>query len=591
MNANASRLRPIFLCALSAIVILTGCSGSGSDLVPDNNLQSNIQSENAHRAFSKLTNEIFLQEVTSDSITLHYTIASPSALDISPIMPTLGHIGEDVRLASISQARTYLNRLQDISYEALPLSDQITYDILKWQLETTLSSEEFSYYQEEISPTIGLQAQLPILLAEYEFRCRQDIDDYLLLLKQLPDYYNQLLAYEQEKASRGLFMASFTVDSVVSQCENFLCTVDRHYLTSSFDNRINAITWLSDSQKATYKAQNRTALTESVYPAYTALKNGLTALKDTGQNAGGLCHLPKGKDYYAYLVRKSTGSDSTPAELIKRTQKQLQSDLQAMSALLDKNPALLENLSDLSIAITSPEAILLHLQNRICEDFPTSPNVDFTLKYVDSSMEEHLSPAFYLTPPLDRITQNVIYINKPSFRDDIQLFTTLAHEGYPGHLYQNIMTQSYGFDNVRSLLSFPGYAEGYATYAEHLSYNYMGLDADVSRLLSLSSSVTLAIYGTLDLGIHYEGWSLDQATAYLTRYGITDSAAIIQIYQSVVAEPANYLKYSVGYMEFLSLRNEAKDLWGKEYTDKRFHQYILRIGDAPFSVLEKYLKH
>lgn len=591
MNIKQNRLARVLLCAVSAIVILTACSRSGSDLVPDNNLQSNIRSENAHRTFSQLTNEIFLQEVTSDSITLHYTIASPSALGISPITPTYGMIGETVRLASLSQTRAYLDRLQDISYEALPLSDQITYDILKWQFEMTLSSEEFSYYQEEISPTIGLQAQLPILLAEYEFRCRQDIDDYLLLLKQLPDYYNQLLAYEQEKASRGLFMASFTVDSVVSQCENFLCTVDRHYLTSSFDNRIDATPWLSDSQKASYKVQNRATLTESVYPAYKALKNGLTALKGSGQNTGGLCHLPKGKDYYAYLVRKSTGSDSTPAELIKRTQKQLQSDLQAMSVLLDKNPALLENLSDLSITITSPEAILLHLQNRIREDFPTPPNVDFTLKYVDSSMEEHLSPAFYLTPPLDRITQNVIYINKPSFRDDIQLFTTLAHEGYPGHLYQNIMTQSYGFDNVRSLLSFPGYAEGYATYAEHLSYDYMGLDADVSRLLSLSSSVTLAIYGSLDLGIHYEGWSLEEATAYLTRYGITDSAAITQIYQSVVDEPANYLKYYVGYMEFLNLRNEAKDLWGKEYTDKRFHQYILRIGDAPFSVLKKYLKH
>ncbi len=570
--------------------LMKGCHDNSADVVPDKQLQKDISAENAHLTFSELTNEIFLKEVTSDSITLHYTIASPQALSIPNITPTLGHIGEQTRLDSIEQVEGYLTELEKISYDTLSSKDQITYDILKWQFESIVSSRDFNYFSEDISPTIGIQAQLPILLAEYEFRCSKDIEDYILLLRQLPQYYTELLTYQQEKAAAGLFMANATVDDVVQQCNDFLCDVNNHYLTSTFNQRIDTLEWLSEQQKSQFKALNLSTLTEYVYPAYTSLTEGLTALKDTCTNQEGLCHYPDGKAYYAFLVKMSTGSESTPDELIKRTQKQLQSDLNSMALIMEENPSVLENISSPAVTFTDPEAILDHLKEAMTEDFPTGPNVACTVKYVDPSLEKHLSPAFYLTPPVDRITQNVIYINKPSFRDNVQLFTTLAHEGYPGHLYQNISSQSASPDKVRSLFSFPGYAEGYATYAEMFSYDYMGLDGDVSSLLKLSSSVTLGIYAAVDLGIHHEGWSLEDTKAFLTKYGITDAATITEIYHAIVAEPANYLKYYIGYLEFLTLREKAEEVWGNEFTDKKFHQYILNMGDAPFVVLNKWLK-
>lgn len=563
-------------------------------MVPDKQLQMDIDAENSHLTFSALTNDIFLKEVTCDSITLHYTIASPEAMSIPDIAPTLGHIGEQTRLDSIAQVEEYLAELEQIDYDSLSKEDKITYDILKWQFEVILSSKDYSYFSESISPTIGIQAQLPILLAEYEFRCSKDIEDYILLLRQLPEYYKELLAYEQEKASAGLFMAGYTVDAVVQQCNDFLCDVNNHYLTSTFNQRIDALEWLSEEQKSQFKQLNVSTLTEYVYPAYTSLAEGLTALKDTCTNQEGLCHYPKGKEYYAFLVKTSTGSESTPEELIKRTQKQLQTDLGSMGLLMEENPDVLDGLANLDVTsaaidFNKPETVLTHLKNEMKDDFPTPPNVSSTVKYVDPSLEEHLSPAFYLTPPVDRITENVIYINQPSFRDHVQLFTTLAHEGYPGHLYQNVYSQSAGADKVRSLFSFPGYAEGYATYAEMFSYDYMGLETDVSSMLKLSSSVTLGIYASVDLGVHYEGWSLEDASSFLTKYGITDEAVIREIYQAIVAEPANYLKYYVGYLEFLTLRQKAETAWGSEFTHKKFHQYVLEMGDAPFSVLEKWL--
>lgn len=590
MHYKSKKLLWTMILLIMSLFLFTGCQKNKADLVPDKQIQTDLDSENAHSQFLAYTNQLFMKEVTSDSITLHYTVASPEALSIPEQTPTLGHISEQSRLDSIAQVSDYLKELKNISYDALPKEDQITYDIIKWQFETIESSKDFSYFQESISPVIGIQAQLPILLAEYEFRCSKDIEDYLLLLRELPQYYEEQLAYEKEKAAAGLFMADFTVDTIEQQCNDFLCDVESHYLTTTFNQKIDSLSWLSDEQKEQFRQISLNTLTEYVYPAYKKLSEGLTALKDTNTNKEGLCHFPNGKEYYAFLVKRSTGSESTPEELIKRTQKQIQKDLQAMSVVIDQKPEVLENLQDLSVSFSKPEEILTHLQERMKEDFPTPPAVNYTVKYVDPSLEEHLSPAFYLTPPIDRISQNVIYINSPSFRDNIQLFTTLAHEGYPGHLYQNVFSQSTNPDKIRSLFSFPGYAEGYATYAEMYSYNYLGLGQEVSSLLQLSSSVTLGLYASLDLGIHNQGWSIEDARNFLHKYGIQDETAITQMYQAIVAEPGNYLKYYVGYLEFLTLREKAEKLWGNDYSDKKFHQYILQMGDAPFTVLEKYLK-
>lgn len=582
-------LRRLLLPILFTLLLLTGCHGNDADLVPDQQSGRQIEEENAHNTFSRLTNDIFMQEVTSDSITLHYTAASPSALGIKHQEPTLGHTGTVHQQSGVETSARYLELLEQIPYDALSKKDKVTYDILKWQFKLTCDSADFTCFSEPVSPTTGIQAQLPILLAEYEFRCPADIEDYLLLLQQLPDYYKELAAYEKEKAQAGLFMSAHALESVTRQCQDFLCDVDNHYLNTTFRQKIDALEWLSNEQKSRFKELNTAALTSYVYPAYEELTASLNTLKDTCTNQEGLCHFPEGKEYYTWLVRSSTGSESTPEELISRVQKQMSEDLNTMSGMIDNNPDTLEKLHNLEVSITTPDAILEHMRNAISDQFPAPPDVSCTVKYVDESLQEHLSPAFYLTPPLDRISENVIYINEPSFRDDVQLFTTLAHEGYPGHLYQNVFFSATAPDKIRSILSFPGYAEGYATYAEHLSYHYMGFDNDTASILQLSSSVTLGIYASLDLGIHYEGWSFEKAKDYLHRYGIQREETVSEIYYAIIAEPANYLKYYVGCMEFTTLRRQAEDAWGDDFSPKRFHQYILEMGDAPFDVLQKYL--
>ena len=233
----------------------------------------------------------------------------------------------------------------------------------------------------------------------------------------------------------------------------------------------------------------------------------------------------------------------------------------------------------------NPAAILTTLESKLGKDFPEPPQVNTQIKYVQKSMEEYLSPAFYMIPAIDNTENNVIYINQGHLPDDLSLFTTLAHEGYPGHLYQTTYFASQNPDPIRTLLNYGGYTEGWATYSEMLSYYYAPISKAQATLLQKNSSVILGLYALADMGIHYDGWTLTDTVSFFRSYGITDSNTIEDIFHLIIADPGNYLKYYIGYVEFLELKKEAIEKWGSEFTQERFHKAVLDIGPASFEEL------
>ena len=211
------------------------------------------------------------------------------------------------------------------------------------------------------------------------------------------------------------------------------------------------------------------------------------------------------------------------------------------------------------------------------------------VKYVPKALEEYLSPAFYLIPSIDNYSENTIYINQAHNLADINLFTTLAHEGYPGHLYQTTYFANTNPDPIRTVLNFSGYVEGWATYAEMCSYYISSLDKPYATLLQKNNSLILGLYALTDIGIHYDAWSVDDTLKFFSAYGIHDEAVIQEIYEYIVGDPANYLAYYVGYLEMLELKKESMKKEGNNFSQKEFHQRILEIGPAPFEVIRKHL--
>ena len=544
--------------------------------------------QTADEAFKAFTSELFLSNVSSNTLTLHYTLADPEAAGITGAPVSFGDYSADARKRSAAALENALETLSSFPKEELSSSSRLTCDILLVQLQNELALCRYPYYEEILSPLLGTQAQLPILLAEYSFASREDIETYLALLEQLDSYYESLLAYEQEKAEAGLFMWEETAEAVIDQCRDFISDPGSHFLLTSFKERLDQADFLSEEEKTAYLETNRARVTGHVLPAYERLADGLEELKTCGTNPYGLCFYPEGTGYYKALVDCVIGSGRSMTEIRNLIDEQLLSDARLMAGIIGRRPELLTRLSR-QIESQSPEDILAALQEDIREDFPAVSSASCTVKYVAPSLEKYLSPAFYLTPPLDQMSNHVIYINQASDYDNLTLFTTLAHEGWPGHLYQTLYENSLKLDPVRSIFYFGGYVEGWATYAERYAYRYTSLDPDCADLLAANSFLLLGLYARSDVGIHYDGWKPEDLADYFSSFGITDDTVLNSIYQAIVQNPADYLKYYLGAVEILELKKEAEEAFGEHFTVKDFHEFILSIGPAPFSVIRDYL--
>lgn len=543
---------------------------------------SSLHAESSDRQFRTFTRSLFQTEVSANTISLHYTLRSPSDYGIADIPATYGSLSSDP-VAAKASIRNVLSSLQEFDPDTLSSENALTFKILDTYLKNASTGTDYLLYQEPLGPVSGIHTQLPVLLSEYSFYDTQDVETYLALLKETPSYFDSVIWFEQKKAASGLFMPDYQADSVLDTCQSFIDMGKENYLVSTFNERIASLDLLPENKKDSFQKENMKLVTEEIYPAYQNLITAIKSLKGKGMNEQGLSHFPYGKKYYEYLVRQTTGCNESISRLRLMTRAQILEDLSAMQKVLFPADAALTQASVLEQ--TSPDSMLDDLRSKITDTFPKIPDVDFQIKYVPESMQDYLSPAFYMIPAIDNLTENVIYINNGQTASGLNLYTTLAHEGYPGHLYQTVYFSASEPDPIRSILDFGGYVEGWATYAEMMSYYLAPLPKTEASLLQKNSSVILGLYALADMGIHYDGWSVTDTVRFFSDYGINDPNAVQSVYKLIIGSPANYLKYYIGYLKFYELKKEMADALGNQFSQKEFHRAVLDVGPAPFEIV------
>ena len=543
---------------------------------------SSLHAESSDRQFRTFTRSLFQTEVSANTISLHYTLRSPSDYGIADIPATYGNLSSDP-IAAKASVRNVLSSLQEFDPDTLSSENALTFKILDTYLKNASTGTDYLLYQEPLGPVSGIHTQLPVLLSEYSFYDTQDVETYLALLKETPSYFDSVIRFEQKKATSGLFMPDYQADSVLDTCQSFIDMGKENYLVSTFNERIASLDLLPENKKDSFQKENMKLVTEEIYPAYQNLITAIKSLKGKGMNEQGLSHFPYGKKYYEYLVRQTTGCNESISRLRLMTRAQILEDLSAMQKVLFPADAALTQASVLEQ--TPPDSMLDDLRSKITDTFPEIPDVDFQVKYVPESMQDYLSPAFYMIPAIDNLTENVIYINNGQTASGLNLYTTLAHEGYPGHLYQTVYFSASEPDPIRSILDFGGYVEGWATYAEMMSYYLAPLPKTEASLLQKNNSVILGLYALADMGIHYDGWSVTDTVRFFSDYGINDPNAVQSVYKLIIGSPANYLKYYIGYLKFYELKKEMADALGNQFSQKEFHRAVLDVGPAPFEIV------
>lgn len=549
--------------------------------------------QSVQAAFDEFTRQVFKDELEGSGLTLHYMLKDPENYGISTADPKLG----ECSLEYLQQVSADMEKLSEELHAfdpSLLTADQLfTYRALDDYLETEQMAKGLELYSRPVSTTIGTQAQLPILFAEYAFYDRQDVEDYLNLMSQIDSYYKSIAEFEKVRADAGLAPCDLVLEQIIQSCKDYMIRPENSFLNETFNSKLDSIDGLTEEEKNEYKARHLAVMKEHFIPAYQMLAGELEKLKGRGQNPMGLCGYPDGKRYYEYLAASSTGTGYTVPELKQQVQVHMSEDLAQVTLLLQNHPELAEASASYSFAQTEPAAILDALKTQAEKDFPALPEADYTVHQVPKALEASLSPAFYLTAPIDCWQHNVIYINGGSEQTSSEaLYTTLAHEGYPGHLYQTVYANQNVRDPLLRLLACGGYTEGWGTYAEIYSYQFdNGLSPELSRLLAHNQAATLGLYALLDININYEGWSQERTAKFLEElYGITDTQVIEEIYYAVADNPANYLQYYTGYMEMVKMRETAIETLGERYDPIQFHKFILDMDGASFRVMEPYFK-
>ncbi len=610
------KIRSYFPCIVTVFLLIFIPAGAI--------LFQNLEGENESledRMFRRFTRELFCQEAASNTVNLHYTLKNPEdyGIDYAPV--TFGNIESDKETV-LATVENLEKKLDNYSKEKLSVENRLTYEILEYYTDIVKGDAEYLLYDEPLGLVSGVQTQLPVVLSEYALDTREDVETYLELMKTTTDYFEQIAVFERKKSEAGLFMSDEAAEQVIEQCNAFINMKESNYLISSFVERIQQIKDMTDKEKSDYIQENALILETYILPAYQKLISEIEKLKGTGKNERGLCYLPEGKDYYEQEVQAMVGSDRTIKEMKLMTQAQILDDLEAMEQVLgiersesgenpgtDETSAAAEVSAGISLsgkvlvgevsidaavsceemmAEENPVTILQDLKEKISGAFPELSDTTVQVKYVPEAMEEHLSPAFYMIPAIDDYEQNVIYVNQAYMGNTLTLFTTLAHEGYPGHLYQTVYFSETNPDPVRMSFGFGGYVEGWATYAEMCSYYLAPLTKQQATLLQKNNSILLGLYSLADIGVHYEGWSLLDTIAFFSNYGITQTVKIEEIYDLIIGSPGNYLKYYIGYLEFLELKRDWMKEKGEDFSQKEFHKAVLSVGPAPFELVQKY---
>ena len=544
--------------------------------------------------FDALMDETFRDSLTASLLTLHYSVSDPAQYGITDYPCTFGEFSVSNMQENLMDLQALDSQLSTFNRSLLTDEQILTLDILNEHVDTELSLEGIELYQTPLSSFTGIQIDLPVVLSEYHFYTKKDIDEYLELLSNTDEFFDQILTFEQERSSAGLFCSDAAVDHIVESCQPYMIDADYHLLHTSFLTRLEEFPDLTEEEKNAYIQQNSAILSEQFIPAYKQLADGLSKLKGTGQYEGGLCQYPDGKKYFEYLVRSNTGTSYTNmSDLQNAIEKKNVADIAAMAAIIRNRPELLDQVETFVFSPEDPQEILESLKQEISNDFPEIPDHSYEIKNVAPELKDTLSPALYMVPPMDRYNENIIYLNMAEHNGVTQhLYTTLAHEGYPGHLYQNVYFYSTNPCPIRCLMSFNGYSEGWGLYSEFLSYTFQnGVDPDGARLLMYNASASIGLNALLDLNINYFGWDENQTREYLSDYyDVENSNIVSEIYQTLIENPGYYLTYYVGYMEFCEMREQAEKELGDKFDAKEFHKLMLDIGPAPFSVIRSRLE-
>jgi len=577
------------LCGLSSCVFSTNVDSP--------------KAKSSQQAFEQFLNEQFCASFENELINLHYTLKDPKNFGIERPAKASSEITSDYTKQMKTSLTETQTALHNINKNHLTNDQKRIYQTLDQYLKQQTALCDYPQFLNLLSYGTGLSSNLPLTLAEYTFYSEEDVKDYLSILPQIPDLLTQAFHWEQNQIQAGYGMADFEIEHTIEQIHIFLNgsvenKEDSNLLMETFESRLDTLTGLSIDQKNTYLKNNEILITHTVIPAFEQLRESLTNLKKTAPEGKGLCNYEGGLDYYKLLLASMTLSDRSLSTMIHSLEKRLDTLTDRIADQVMKTPEIydifLTAIENNQLPEQTPEEMLLYLEKKIYEDYPELSHVIYRVEPIPKALENDTTAAYYLIPPYDSPEENRIYYGKAA-TDNCSLFMTLSHEGYPGHLYHQNYLLEQGMNPIFYVMDMTGYKEGWAFYAEidAADYYHFGTYEEkyhdgLVEMYRCNLEYSYCISSLVDLYVNGKGRNEDDIKSFLASLAMDEETAS-SLYKYAIEEPGTYLQYYIGYLEILTIRENAEKSLGNNFNEKDFHKAFLSLGPCFYKDLAKYM--
>ncbi len=576
-------MKKILSVLLVTLLLLTACSTKQE--VPREDVE--VSSE-----FSEYLDTLLVDFVSPSDFGINFILNKPEDYNFEPELYEIGFTTEEDVKESVSEAKEMIKELKKFSESSLSNQQLLDRDVVIEYLEDLIEMEPY-YDYEYGSSMIGYQrntmSNFTSTLESYQFRTKFDVDAYLNLLETFPDAVQKYLDLELVRQKNG---TGFGKEEIVEIIKVNTDTAQQaknsdYFLIAHFNDAVSKLDFLTSDEKNAAIAKHKTLISENLAGAYQNVVDTLSQVD--ASTSTGLANKPDGKKYYELLLQQETGLKASIKDIEKVLNEEEAKVRKYMMFLSEKDyENMYSRYQKRSFGnFTSGKELLSAIQNAYTEEFPKIDEPYYELRKVDESIAAASSPAFYYTPAIDYngSEPQIIYINGDF---DNSLYTTYAHEGLPGHMYQfsYFMTLK-DMHPIRSLVSHTSNAEGWANYTERLAVKYVS-DQAYADFYDMMETFTELFHIKADIGIHYYGWNLPEFRELLDTYFVgIDEETAQSIYTMIVHNPATYPTYYLSTIYIKNLKEKAQQELDEKYSDIEFHEAFLSSGSASFNVIEK----
>jgi uncharacterized protein (DUF885 family) len=555
--------------------------------------------------FDDFLEEAFFAQITRDpELISELGLARVFGMDNSQ----LTNVSDAYQLETYHLLQDQLDTLHTYDRSELTTDQQLSYDLFEWYLDDLLRGKAFRFHDYPVNQALGVQNILiEFMTYRHPLHNLEDAQDYITRLEGFTEKFDQLIEWLQIQEAQRITPPRFVIERVLSQLDWYRSQdADDFSLYTEFVAKLSDLSDISSEQMSELSLDAAQAIEGSVLPAYDKLHTYFENLLESADNDDGFWKHPDGDSAYTYWLRHHTTLDMIADEIhelglqeVARIQAEME-DLFTELGITGDNLAMkmnqvtfyggtmpLRTNADRQAVLDEYQALIDHAEKNLSDLFDLRPRADVVVEPV---FAPNAPGAYYVSPSLDGSRPGMFYVNVTDVNVARHGMPTLAyHEAIPGHHFQiAIQLELTGIPTFRTGVNFTSYAEGWALYAEHLTWEVGFYEDDpYGNLGRLQSELFRAARLVVDTGIHSKGWSREEAIDYMVDnvgYSRTDMTREVERY---IVWPGQATAYKIGMIKILELRERAAQALGDDFDIKEFHNLILGSGAMPLEILEQ----